>query len=424
MFESIIGYESIKRQLGVVVDMIRNREKYEKMGARQVSGVLLHGAPGTGKTTFARELIAACGVKHHVIRKDRPGDEFVEHIREEFEAAVNEAPGIVLLDDLDKFSDDRHLFRSEEMATVQACMDNARGTGVLVVATANDIEDFPESLLRSGRFDMVIEVECPTGEDSRKIVEHYLSQRGCGEGLDSEEISRLLDGGSCAQLEAVINEAAMLAAFDGRDRMNEDDVFSAAMRVLHDLDTDIAACSSGLPGEVEYHEAGHAVVAEILEPGSVNFVFANSEGAQRGLTSCRRPDSIVTVEHMEARVTVLLAGKAACDLVLGIVDPGCNDDMHKAYNTVTRIVDNYCAYGFMNWEGICEKQSSDALLARKETIVSFEMQKFYMKARKILMDHRELLDRVAAELAARSAIPFRGMREIMEEYRGIRPAAA
>ncbi len=424
MFERLVGYENVKKQLSLVVDMMRDPCKYERIGARMIHGVLLHGAPGTGKTTFARELIDACGVGARVIRKDRPGDGFVDHIREEFAQAMAEAPSIVLLDDLDKFSDDRHLFRSEEMVTVQACMDDAHGTGVLVMATANDIDDFPDSLLRSGRFDMVIEVECPAGDDSRRIVEHYLAERGCGEGLDSEEIARLLDGGSCAQLEAVINEAAMLAAFDVRDRMDENDVFCAAMRVLHDLDTIVAAGNGGRPGEVEVHEAGHAVVAEILEPGSVNFVFADGEGAQRGLTSCRNPESSVSMEQLENKATVLLAGKAACDLVLGIVDPGCRDDLRKAYHLVAGIVDNYCAYGFTNWEGVCQDGNSDALLARKETIVSFEIQKHYMKARKILMNNRDLLDRVSDELAARGAISFRGLREIMEGYGAIRPAAA
>ncbi len=419
MFENIIGYESIKKELSVIVDMFRNPEKYDRIGAKCISGLLLYGAPGTGKTTLARDLIDACGVTAYTLRKDKGSGDFIDTIRETFEKAKKSAPAIVFMDDMDKFAEEDR--RSpEEYTVVQSCIDEARGCRVLAIATVNESDRLPPSLKRAGRFDKVIRIGNPGREDSERIVGHYLSRKGCEEGVDYKEVARLLDGQSCAALESIINEAGIAAAYDCREKIENRDIISATLNVVYK--TPVSA-SSGLGQSdpaLAYHEAGHAVVSEILEPESVNIVStADRSGSDvGGFTSYRQPERYFnSMDHMANRVRCLLGGKAASDIAFGISDVGCNDDLHRAYEIVKRFVDNYCSYGFHAWEGIAS-ESSEELRNRKETLVSFEMEKYYQKAKRILIENRAFLDRLAERLMQERLVTYHTVQEIRKECYG------
>ena len=171
-FDRVIGYEGLKKELMQVSDGLKNTEVYEKLGVKPPRGLMLYGDPGVGKSLMAFCLIEASGRKAFVCRKDRPDGEFVNHITETFRAAKEAAPSIVFLDDMDKFANnDSNHKDSEEYVTVQSCIDTFRHAEVFVLATANDVEDLPDSLIRPGRFDRVIEVEAPAGKDAVEIVQ-------------------------------------------------------------------------------------------------------------------------------------------------------------------------------------------------------------------------------------------------------------
>jgi cell division protease FtsH len=172
-FEAIIGYEDIKIELERVLDTIINNEKYEALGVKVPAGILLHGAPGVGKTLFATTFLKNSGRPYFVCRKDRPDGEFVNEIKNVFEKAKEAAPSIVLLDDIDKFANaTRRYSNDEEFVTVQSCIDEIKheGKAVFVFATANEIDKLPESLTRSGRFDKIIEMDVPMTADAAKII--------------------------------------------------------------------------------------------------------------------------------------------------------------------------------------------------------------------------------------------------------------
>ena len=150
-FEKIVGYEEIKRELRIISDMLNNPEVYQKLGAGLNEGLVLCGEPGTGKTTMANCLIESTGRKAYVCRKKASDGKFIKTISDTFEEAKRHTPSIVLLDDLDKFSDQDEGCDAEEFVVVQSCIDEIKGSDVFVIATVNNIKKLPFSLLRAGR---------------------------------------------------------------------------------------------------------------------------------------------------------------------------------------------------------------------------------------------------------------------------------
>ena len=140
-FEAIIGYEDIKLELRRILDQLINSEKYEALGVTEPHGLLLHGEPGVGKSTLARCFLEACGRKSYICRKEKPNGDFVKEISRIFDEAEQNTPSVILLDDVDKFSNEDENHRdAEEFVAVQACIDRVKNSQVFVIATANKIE--------------------------------------------------------------------------------------------------------------------------------------------------------------------------------------------------------------------------------------------------------------------------------------------
>lgn len=417
MFENIIGYETVKQELSVVIDMFKDPEKYDRIGAKYINGILLYGAPGTGKTTLIKDMIKACNVKTYVLRKDKANNDFINTIRETFMHAKDNAPSIVFMDDMDKFADE-DVRCPEEYAVIQACIDEVKDCKVLALATINEADRLPRSLTRAGRFDKIIKLENPSRADSEKIVKYYLSLKGCNDSVDYKEVARLLDGESCAALESIINEASIMAAFDNRTSVENQDIINATLNVIYHTAATVNGAKDLSDPTLAFHEAGHAVISEILDPGSVNIVSINNRSGSGvgGFTSYQQPEEYFnSMDHMENRVMCLLGGKAANDIIFGINDVGCNDDLKRAYNIVARFIDNYCSYGFHNWEGITEDGSSNELRNKKEILMSFEMEKYYQKTKRILIDNMWFLDRLADTLMKERTITYHTVQKIRNE---------
>ena len=193
--DKIIGYSSIKRELKQISDTLKNREAYDKLGVSSPRGLLLYGDPGVGKSLMAAAIIEESGRRAYICRKDKPNGDFVKYIKETFDKAAENAPSIVFLDDMDKFTngDERHP-DAEEYVTVQSCIDEVKGKEVFVLATVNNIRNLPRSLRRAGRFDRTIEVEAPRGRDAEAIIAHYLGSKKFVEGVDAKTIARIKPG--------------------------------------------------------------------------------------------------------------------------------------------------------------------------------------------------------------------------------------
>ena len=164
-----------------------------------------------------------------------------------------------------------------------------------------------------------------------------------------------------------------------------------------------------------YHEAGHAVIAELLEPESISLVSVlGHDGPTQGVTAYYQDDDTYfsSIEYMKNRVKSLLAGKAATEIVYGEVDVGANNDIHRAISITERFVDHYCGFGFDKFE--FQKNSSNDLLSRKETIVFSELEKYYQEVKKMLISNREFLDKVAQQLVVKETLTCKDLKKIKE----------
>lgn len=425
-FEKIIGYASVKKELEQIADVLKNEDVYSKLGVSAPKGLLLHGEPGLGKTLMATCLIEASGRPHFVCRKNKPDGDFVKSIKETFETAVENAPSIILLDDMDKFTngDERHR-DAEEYVTVQSCIDEVKGKNVFVLATANNIHTLPESLIRAGRFDRVIEIEAPVGEDAVKIIDHYIKGKPFAEDVDAKTIARIMDGHSCAELETVINEAGLYAGYQRSEKITMQHfmeaclqtVFDVPIKVIDDNENDWVENLQN-PNckftQIVYHEAGHAVVSEILNPNSVTLISAyNRKFSSGGFTTYCKNQNELPLQRQMKRVVGALGGMAATEQKFGIVDSGTTHDLNYAFRVTMGMIENECICGFdLHKNGYDDSQD---LKKRREQATSLQVEKYYRKAKEILSLNWEFLEKLAKELAEKKILNTADVQRIKSE---------
>ena len=410
-FDKVIGYKDIKAELIRYADVLKNPEKYSKLGVALPSGLMICGEPGLGKSLMAKCLIAESGCKVFTLRKDKPNGDFVNLIKETYDNAKKESKAIVFLDDIDKFANEDNTHRdAEEYVAVQSCIDECKGHNVFSLATANDQYCMPDSLLRAGRFDKVIEVEAPEGKDAEAIIRHFLQSKQMMGDIDTEEIFRLMEHRSCAELEMVINEAGIYAGFEGKEQIDHEDIVRACMRILFESPESTESLEFDEMKRIAVHEAGHAVVAEILNPGSVSIIsICKHWGNIGGLTKVHRPRRIYSHEEAFGRATEGLGGKAAMAVVYGIEEVGCSEDLENVHNTISAYIASDCVMGF---ESYCRMDSSSYTCEKRDRTVALEKERHYQLAKRIIAENRGLLDAIVDALMDHKTVTFREMQEI------------
>ena len=418
--DKVIGYEAVKQELRIYVDILQNPEKYVKLGVSFPSGIMLVGDPGVGKTLMAKSFIDETGCKAFTLRKDKPNGDFVNEIRKTFEAAqaIDGDPVIVFLDDLDKFANEDYKHcDAEEYVTVQSCIDECKGKQIFVLATVNDKYFLPRSLRRAGRFDKEIEVEIPHGEDAKKIIKHFLQEKHVGRDVDAEEICRLLYDETCAELEEIVNEAGIHAAYEGKSEIDRADFIRACVRREYDSVEAIDRGDESLVRTAAVHEAGHVIISEVLNPESVIYVsLGKRNGFIEGCTKRMRPNGYGLIKELqEYDIICSLGGKASTEMVYGLPDVGCIKDIHDAFYTASSLVENVCAAGF---ETYIQSDPSSYVLEKRDRLVASEMERYYQIAKRIIAENRPFLDAVTDALVERRMITYRELAEIKEQALG------
>lgn len=412
-FDRIIGYDSIKEELMRICDMIHNKEFYKKFGAKFPNGILLCGKPGLGKTLMAKSFIEESGLKTFTVRKTK-SDQFSEHITDIFKKAAENAPSIVFLDDMDKFAnEDYEHCDADEYVAIQAGIDDVNGKEVFVLATVNDRYKLPESLVRPGRFDRVIKVSSPGVEDGTKIIKHYMADKKISPDVNLDDLSRMICYSSCAELETILNEATILAAYKRKENVEMTDFIKIVMKMEHDSSVCFDMERDENARRIAIHEAGHLVVCDVLHPKSVGFAALKSNGRKIDggfILRCERIDN--EIDH----AMIAMGGKTAVELYYGNGAEGCGRDLDRAASMVRGTISEYGKYGIgvvdISGNGFDNSQN---FLARNEAVVHAELERLTSKVRKILIDNKGFLDKVAEELLEKGVLLYSDIRRIREE---------
>ncbi len=360
-FDQIIGYEIIRKELERTADALKNTEVYQALGVATPRGLLLHGEPGVGKSLMASCLIEESGRSVLTLRRDEPDGDFVRAIKDTFEKAAANTPSIVFLDDMDKFAKaEERCSNQEEFVAVQAAIDSVKGKDIFVLATANDLDILPESLIRAGRFDRVIEVECPDENEAPKIVAHFLAGKPLAEDVDAKTVARLLSGRSCAELETAANTAGMLAAYERCPSITMRHIIMGCVTTAQGITADhIIADRPDNPLDLHSpaaraacHEAGHAVVSEVLFPGSVTLACIHEcQNSTAGFVAAESLHDPL-IEELINHVILGVSGHVALELHFGAADGGAGTDFEIARSELFDII---CSYGYLGCDLMGER---------------------------------------------------------------------
>ena len=409
-FNKIIGYEEIKEELYQAIDMIKNYDKYEEIGAKMPTGILLDGDPGLGKTLMANAFIKESGLRGFVLRKNTDKTNFIKKITMVFNDAMKNAPSIILLDDMDKFANDDSLHRdSEELVTLQACIDNAKGRGVFIIATTNSMDDLPDSLTRPGRFDKIIKVYKPKRKEACKIIKYYLKDKKVAKDINYDDVCNMMTFTSCATLEGIINEAAIYAAYDNKSEIDIEDIKKAVLRDIYHSPESFKNDDPEAMRMVARHEAGHAVVAEILNPCSVGLISIQNrcDRNQSGITHMCESSNRRPIE-----VAIGLGGKVACEMYEGgKVASGCGYDLRRVAHTIGDgiVYNSTLGYSFIS-SYVCDPSWLNE--TKLEIAVSVEMEKAELKVKEILIKNKEFLEKLIDELVEKQTLLYSDIQRI------------
>ena len=414
-FDKIIGYESEKEELERLCDTLKNRAKYAKLGMNMPQTLLLYGQPGVGKTLMAKAFIAESKRKVFYCKKDKSDGEFITAIKDIFAEAKRKAPSIIFFDDMDKFAEDNlnQNCNKEEFVAIQSGLEDVRGADVFVIATANEICNLPDSLLRAGRFGRQMYVKEPDYENSVKIIGHYLADKNVAEDVQAELLARTLQGKSCAVLKEIMNEAALYAGSEGAEKINMEHIGRAIPRVLFktlpEREKNIRAREL-----TAYHEAGHALVA-FQKKQNVCYVSIYNDGVHGGVCYSGKSDRSHDFEEEYSEILISLAGKAAVELQFGEPAVGTDSDMEHAWYILRKHMEKTAVYGFefTNYAGTWDGNQSHALLDKCYDRINRLMEACYNECRALLLQNKAVLDRLAQALMAKDILFYNDIAHLL-----------
>lgn len=394
--EKVIGYDSIKETLRQIADVLKRPEAYKEKGVSMPRGLLMESAPGLGKSLMASILMEESGRKSFVFRRINEGNTFLGEMKDIFDVAKEEAPSILLLEDLNLYVESNSPY-APEWACLQACIDETSDADIFVIATTNDTRYMPQSLLRPGRFDYILNLNPPLGKTAEDIVSYYLRDKNLAKDVQISDIVKAMPQVSCATLETVMNLAAINSVYRDHAHVQKEDIIDALLKVVYNLRK--ADCEED-PQEhqmIAVHEAAHAVVGEVLHSGSIGIItIRGSHGAIGGMESGFAVYA-KSEEEFQDEIIKTLAGKAGTALIYGIMDIRAAADIKKADQLLDIWPCHFAGGGFSGVEP-SENRLSEPRLSYNEAIKSAKLEELYRRAYKILYDNRDFLLAVQKEL--------------------------
>ena len=443
-FDDVAGVDEEQEELQEIVQFLKNPRKFTEMGARIPKGVLLVGQPGTGKTLLAKAVAGEAGVPFFIIS----GSEFVEmfvgvgasRVRDLFEQAKKNAPCIIFIDEIDAVGRQRgaglgggHDEREQTLNQLLVEMDGfASNEGVIVLAATNRPDVLDKALLRPGRFDRQIVVSAPDVKAREQILEVHSRGKRLADDVDLSIIAKNTSGFSGADLENVLNEAALLAARRDLHEIGEREIEDAMVKVTMGPEKKTKVRSEKENKLVAYHEAGHAVVSKFLPTqDTVHQISIVPRGMAGGYTMYRPTEdkSFMSKTEMEENIISLLGGRVAEKLILDDISTGASNDIERATAIARAMVTKYgmsdkigtITLGSDQNEVFLGRDIAQAKEYSEETaaIVDKEIKKIidhaYAEALRILNTNIDKLHRVAGVLLEKEKIDGEEFEEIFAE---------
>ena len=434
-FDHVAGLKEEKEELEEIVDFLKEPKKYIQVGARIPKGVLLVGPPGTGKTLLAKAVAGEAGVPFFTIS----GSDFVEmfvgvgasRVRDLFEEAKKNAPCIIFIDEIDAVARRRgtgmgggHDEREQTLNQMLVEMDGfGTNEGIIVLAATNRVDILDPAILRPGRFDRKVMVGRPDVKGREEILRVHVRNKPLSDDVDLHEIARTTAGFAGADLENLMNEAAICAAKQNRQFIKKEDVDKCFVKI-------------GIGGEKKsrlvpekerkitaYHESGHAILFHLLsEVGPVHLVSIIPNGRGAGGYTMPLPENdnvFMTKKHMLQDIMVSFGGRIAEELIFGDITTGASADIKQATQTAQAMVVKYGMsekVGLINYEVNSEEEVflgrdlgharnySEKVAAMIDKEVRRIMDECYQEAKLIIESHIDVLHRCAAALLEKERI--------------------
>ena len=441
-FKDVAGAHGAKIELQEIIEFLRNPANIQRLGGKAPKGVLLFGPPGTGKTLLARAVAGEAGVPFFSIT----GSDFMEmfvgvgasRVRSMFNEAKKIAPAIIFIDEIDSIGRKRGAGigggQDEREQTLNQLLSEMDGfepnEHVIVMAATNRPDVLDSALLRPGRFDRRITVDLPSLKDRVDILKIHARNKPLSDDLNLEEVALGTPGFSGADLENLLNEAAILAARKNKDKIEQKDIEEAEDKIVMGLERENIAVTSEERRLLAYHEGGHAVVATILpNTDPIHKVTIVPRGQAMGVTQQfpEREKYIYPKEYMLDRLAVMMGGRAAEDVVLGTATSGAADDLKQATGLARRMVLEWgmsqslgqMAMGdgrenvFLGYDIVQRREYSEETAREVDEEIKKILKESYDRAVDVLQKHRDGLDRVAKNLLEKEEITGKEVFELV-----------
>lgn len=433
-FEDVAGADEEKAELVEVVEFLKDHRKFTEIGARIPKGILLVGPPGTGKTLLARAVAGEAGVPFFSIS----GSDFVEmfvgvgasRVRDLFENAKKNSPCIIFIDEIDAVGRQRgaglgggHDEREQTLNQLLVEMDGfGANEGIIIIAATNRPDILDKALLRPGRFDRQITVGHPDVKGREAILKVHARNKPLSSGVDLAAVAQRTPGFSGADLENLLNEAALVAARKNKKTINMVDIDEASDRVIAGPAKASRVYSAKEKKLVAFHEAGHVVVGlELDEADTVHKVTIVPRGQAGGYAIMLPKEErfFTTKQELLDRIAGLLGGRVAEEIVLGEVSTGAHNDFQKVTNIARAMVTEYgmsdkigaVQFGssssgnpFLGRDFGSDQNYSDAIAYEIDKEIQQIIDSQYERTRQILNDKRELLDLIANTLMEKETL--------------------
>lgn len=445
-FNDVAGLEEVKEDLQEEIEFLRNPKKFAALGAKIPKGILLVGPPGCGKTLLAKAVAGEAGVPFFSVS----GSEFVEmfvgvgaaRVRDLFNEAKKYAPCIIFIDEIDAVGRQRgaglgggHDEREQTLNQLLVEMDGFDpNSGIIVIAATNRPDILDPALLRPGRFDRRVVVNYPDVKEREAILKIHTRNKPLGPDINLSTLAKRTAGFTGADLENLVNEAALLAARRNKKYITMDELEEAIDRVIAGPQKKTRVVSEEEKKIIAFHETGHAVVANML-PGSdpVHRISIVSRGMALGYT-LQLPEQekfLRTREQLLAEVTTLLGGRAAEELFTKDKTTGAENDLRRATEIVRKMVTEFgmsdrlgpltfgrkSEYVFLGRDIASERDYSEQIAYEIDKEVRTIVEECYERAKKILKDNEEGVFKVVDVLLEKETIEGEELKKILEDIK-------